>query len=1576
MWRPRRSLSDALTLLVHGPEFRAGELLVLNPDVFPDVPQHSLVELVQAERRHPRLVLTVESLAPVRGTVHVSVARDLAAQFGLEAFGSVRVRRLSTPSDVVVDFVELSFKDQFLSRADVWRFKVTMLGHCVYEGRAVECSGMRGQVDAILRHSHSHHSTATPVQCGVIGDATKIVVRSRSSRLVWLVQLSTEMWQVAPDDGQVYYEKLLYDLLRVQSRKWSESAVTHSVTILTFARTFYDADQFPAGFDPTHAPFVDPRRQGVGPGCHAPGVHVAQGHGPTIHVDPVSGRYYEDFYKVVVMNFTGPDWSRLLLLLKHEFATCYDTHRWRTPEEKSRAHYEIRRCPLQANDGRRAAAATAAATTTADACDRENGDGDDVYVQWTELPRGVPSRAKDGNILEAINVTLNVLDKHYMDRDLGRTGQGVVMITAGCSIFNVDSKLAEITEQRMMDSGVGMDMISLSTPPLHVVPLFIYRNELLAKTIQLNTEAPRPLHKLSFHKVPGAELKPVEAAPSFLDRPSLLSSSLPKSTEWAQAGSDVLRRTLTSATRNNTAVMADQSEDSGEQLTYDVPHWVNLTFLEFSCDCEQASQDCSPAEPPATPNSNQSKPHDQQKGHPWHSSTCQTKRNGHFCPLPPFRMFDIASPSEKLLFPTVLRNLMLRKSEAGSSGSIRDTMPTSIEHDEEAGRANDSDSGRVTVFANAIMPIKSMHCQPPMSYAATSLLDPMASTPPLDRLQLSRSPDFDPILASNQSSATLSSRLHVRAALRAYDESVFSPVVPDGRYAADRHFGDRRLGSASPGINEEHGDVTSVTIANDGRLEGLLRDARKKAECPRQCGSSDNADSCHKDNSALTSERVSMVQTLLSPRELSSKATMVDHADRSVAAAPRSLPRADTHLTRSLKVPLDHSIESRRYRSPYGTPLDKRDEGFRLVARAAIMKKDVPSAFGRSPALSSPRGSGGSISRSTSGQRHLSNTGSPLGLRRNQSDFFKAPAVSGSMSFKALSGTSLGLTPISQQKAIVNPFSYAKAHGSKRLSSDRQRWSHLFPMSSHGAHRASDSTIPDAVMHDTEPMFVGPNWTSLTSPAILPLTTDHFPSPQELRQGYSEAFYTLTLPTTAIQTPTIECVPRYRNHDELLTEMICQRLACDFQLVSSCDSRALLAGGESRSESRQRVYHLSMGHRIHQLIYDAERQTVEVKRFVQREPHDVKAAYTSYTYSLWVELTQSFQPHQQLFHRYPQPEDNWNALDNLLCGYLDDMADTTKCRRVRFAIVPPVCAKPSADPLTAYASSFTKFIAYLQSRVAPSEFGDRESITIKMSSDRPDNAQETERAVPLTESRMLSFKMACKMSTSTASSSSPALKKKLEDSRTEWVVMRLEETMDVSRCYHLDVRWLACSGVAADEFVGTIRRRAKQAGLDLRRVPEYSSVSRVQIHPLVASIFLPLPVEILDSFTAVLTQALDFVLDDERIADGTGIGYGLSIGHDTSAAAKPKISARRHRRSASTTARLLLESWRQRGYKQLMHRRVPVFVRIIHDGLIWIPGYDYDRKVDGAVGSTAVEILFREVCATIESQCANCRGCV
>lgn len=74
----------------------------------------------------------------------------------------------------------------------------------------------------------------------------------------------------------------------------------------------------------------------------------------------------------------------------------------------------------------------------------------------------VPSTAAQGNILEAINIALNVMQLHYIDRDLSRTGNSVVVVSAGSGVFEVDKDLAGITKQRMMDNGIGKSMSNTS----------------------------------------------------------------------------------------------------------------------------------------------------------------------------------------------------------------------------------------------------------------------------------------------------------------------------------------------------------------------------------------------------------------------------------------------------------------------------------------------------------------------------------------------------------------------------------------------------------------------------------------------------------------------------------------------------------------------------------------------------------------------------------------------------------------------------------------------------------------------------------------------------------------------------------------------------------------------------------------------------------------------------------------------------------------------------------------------------------------------------------------------------------
>jgi hypothetical protein len=136
-------------------------------------------------------------------------------------------------------------------------------------------------------------------------------------------------------------------------------------------------------------------------------------------------------------------------------------------------------------------------------------------------------------------------------------------------------------------------------------------------------------------------------------------------------------------------------------------------------------------------------------------------------------------------------------------------------------------------------------------------------------------------------------------------------------------------------------------------------------------------------------------------------------------------------------------------------------------------------------------------------------------------------------------------TPIaSRRKKAFNPFRQSDEDKvlAKR-SHNRRRWSHVYPEGEVEFKR-----------------HAGPIWNSLTSPAILPLSVDHFPTPQELKDenSFQFSFYQVTLRGVEDN--------HYEKHADLLKEMVRQRVTQDFQIVTD----AAIAESKKRATESQR----------------------------------------------------------------------------------------------------------------------------------------------------------------------------------------------------------------------------------------------------------------------------------------------------------------------------------------------------------------------------------------------------------------------
>ena len=90
---------------------------------------------------------------------------------------------------------------------------------------------------------------------------------------------------------------------------------------------------------------------------------------------------------------------------------------------------------------------------------------------------GQNSSAMRGNFLEAVNMALQAFDLGSSEKEFTRTGCEIIVLSPGNGVFEINSALRKITKETLLRYGVCCDLICLAKPPLHKVPMLVWKEK-------------------------------------------------------------------------------------------------------------------------------------------------------------------------------------------------------------------------------------------------------------------------------------------------------------------------------------------------------------------------------------------------------------------------------------------------------------------------------------------------------------------------------------------------------------------------------------------------------------------------------------------------------------------------------------------------------------------------------------------------------------------------------------------------------------------------------------------------------------------------------------------------------------------------------------------------------------------------------------------------------------------------------------------------------------------------------------------------------------------------------------------
>ena len=948
-----------------------------------------------------------------------------------------------------------------------------------------------GSIKGVVQNIFWHGQS---VRSAYFAASTKPIFRSESARFVIFIQMSREMWNFDNEgSGDIMFSKVINGFLPDLFKRWTKMKARHLVSIVLFCRVEYEIPSLNAA-TPLKA--------------------------PQLALKLKSTNYdSRDFYRVVVSEILCEDWMKILDRLKQEFLVFLrDVSIMKNP------HNDINLSP-------------------------EN------QIKVPEFViAGHPSASSDSNILEAINLASSQFSHNYIDRDLVRTGVSVIVISAGTGLYNVEYNILKATTDSLTANGIGVDLVCLSSIPLHSVPLFRYK---------------KPRINSSFHKNSTAELLEGSA---FKQKHVLMSNS-------PREGKPGLNITSKDGLRD-VIYKYDVPEDN--DWKYALPHWIDISFWTY------------PSEKLA--HNSHSLTTEQGLGH----LSCRVRKFIPRCSMYDLQMMGLMETDVNEISIPFLQQRQYNQVQESlkEANPYKTSMNLKVQKLRKPSRHSSPDNNLFSWTTN---------------YDAEVFL-----------------PRDTPRRANKHGNCLVHETRYLRTANRHRNDSLLFGSSQDGGNQRTNNFDSRLdIGYLDRRVSERHNDNSSHT----SRRESV---SSKK--------SSSEAKTTHSSilNRQLTSNyRGSAVEKAMASSELTSRNLITTNFNRS----SQHKTNEPSHSAVSTQVRKALSRKPSQQGAPLTTMFYPEDNPEKNRSQPIDIKKSSLSEGINFSLINNEK------------QSYIKPTKVPKDV--DKMDILNAVSITKQagpkLNFLGAGVLTKGVRPSSLSKEplpwliVDNP---SNPRATRKSSNNHFRcWQHVVPRLLHA------STM---------------KWKSLCSPAAVPLTTDFFPSREQLTTEYHESPYKI------YQNEDDELIDSYISKQPLIMELVAFRLSHGFQLaigdaVSDLAPKVQSVFPNERSCQPGDVVFMSAGNNMHQLLCISNSE-VEVRRYTQiSSPNTVEQDSSNMItpYKPFIRTASDLHYIEREITFKPTVEEyNWNYIDNYLAGYRDDFSDTLRFSRARFVLIP------------------------------------------------------------------------------------------------------------------------------------------------------------------------------------------------------------------------------------------------------------------------------------------------------------------